>query len=88
MVSKNNNLNNEISKKISAEFKKNYNSDEYQEIFKNNLEFEYAIIPYKTENYNWVENTIVEIKNFLEFDNPFPKSLMSIMSKLKISLSI
>ena len=44
-----------------------------QEIFKNNLEFEYAIIPYKTEDYNWVGNTIVEIKNFLE-TNKIPPS--------------
>ena len=44
-----------------------------QEIFKNNLEFEYAIIPYKTEDYNWVGNTIVEIKNFLE-TNKIPSS--------------
>jgi len=44
-----------------------------QEVFNNNLEFEYAIIPYKTEDYNWVENTIVEIKNFLE-TNKIPSS--------------
>ena len=35
-----------------------------QEIFNNSLEFEWAIIPYTTQDYNWVEDTIVEIKNF------------------------
>ena len=49
------------------------NAKPEQEIFKNNLEFEYAIIPYKTKDYNWVENTIVKIKNFLE-TNKIPTS--------------
>ena len=49
------------------------NAKPEQEVFKNNLEFEYAIIPYKTKDYNWVENTIVEIKNFLE-TNKIPTS--------------
>ena len=49
------------------------NAKPAQEVFNNNLEFEYAIIPYKTEDYNWVENTIVEIKNFLE-TNKIPSS--------------
>ena len=39
-----------------------------QEIFDNNLEFEYAIIPYDMNDFNWVEKTIIEIKNFLETD--------------------
>ena len=49
------------------------NAKPEQEVFKNNLEFEYAIIPYKTEDYNWVGNTIIEIKNFLE-TNKIPTS--------------
>ena len=44
-----------------------------QEIFNNSLEFEWAIIPYTTKDYNWVEDTIVEIKNFLE-TNKIPSS--------------
>ena len=44
-----------------------------QEIFNNSLEFEWTIIPYTTKSYNWVEDTIVEIKNFLE-TNKIPSS--------------
>ena len=44
-----------------------------QEIFNNSLEFEWAIIPYTTKSYNWVGDTIVEIKNFLE-TNKIPSS--------------
>ena len=44
-----------------------------QEIFNNSLEFEWAIIPYTTKDYNWVEDTIFEIKNFLE-TNKIPSS--------------
>ena len=44
-----------------------------QEIFNNSLEFEWAIIPYTAKSYNWVGDTIVEIKNFLE-TNKIPSS--------------
>ena len=44
-----------------------------QEIFDNNLEFEYALVPYDMRDFNWVENTIIEIKNFLE-TNKIPSS--------------
>ncbi len=49
------------------------NAKPEQEIFDNSLEFEWAIIPYTTKDYNWVENIIVEIKNFLE-TNKIPSS--------------
>ena len=44
-----------------------------QEIFDKNLEFEYAIIPYDMNDFNWVGNTIIEIKDFLE-TNKIPSS--------------
>ena len=37
-----------------------------QEIFDNKLDFEYALVPYDMRDFNWVEKTIIEIKNFLE----------------------
>ena len=37
-----------------------------QEIFDNKLDFEYALVPYDMRDFNWVEKTVVEIKNFLE----------------------
>ena len=39
-----------------------------QEIFNNSLEFEWSIIPYTTKDYNWVENTLNDIKETLESD--------------------
>jgi len=49
------------------------NAKPEQKIFNNSLEFEWAIIPYTTKSYNWVGDTIVEIKNFLE-TNRIPSS--------------
>ena len=37
-----------------------------QETFNNKLDFEYALIPYEMRDFNWVEDTVIEIKNFLE----------------------
>ena len=37
------------------------------------LDFEWAIIPYVSKEYTWVEKTIIEIKNFLE-TNKIPSS--------------
>ncbi len=37
-----------------------------QETFNNKLDFEYALIPYEMRDFSWVEDTIIEIKNFLE----------------------
>ena len=37
-----------------------------EETFNNKLDFEYALIPYEMRDFNWVEDTIIEIKNFLE----------------------
>ena len=45
-----------------------------QETFEDNLSFEWAIIPYKSDDYNWVNNTILEIKNFLETNHIPPSS--------------
>ena len=42
------------------------NADPKQIEFSNKLDFEWAIIPYVSKDYTWVEKTIIEIKNFLE----------------------
>ena len=49
------------------------NAKKEQAIFENKLEFEWAIIPYHTEDYKWVDKTIIDIKNFLE-TNKIPPS--------------
>ena len=49
------------------------NADPNQKTFLNKLDFEWAIIPYKSQNYDWINNTIIEIKNFLE-TNKIPSS--------------
>ena len=49
------------------------NADPKQIEFSNKLDFEWAIIPYVSKDYTWVEKTIIEIKNFLE-TNKIPSS--------------
>ena len=40
-----------------------------QKTFDDKLDFEWTIIPYKSKDYSWVSETIIEIKNFLETNN-------------------